>query len=107
VQRGWIETYIDFFRRNWVAVRFMVSDPGVDRHPDLRPMLTSQHEQIRDILRSFGVDDPGACAGIVGFLAWPTMAPAVDVESVYSDPRFLAEACRLIGLSQTRSLVRS
>lgn len=106
-QRAWIETYVDYLRRNWAAVRFMVSDPGVERHPDLRPMLKSQHEHIRNILHSFGIEDPGACAGVVGFLVWPAMAPEVDVEAVYGDPRFLDEACRLIGLGRIRSLVRS
>jgi AcrR family transcriptional regulator len=107
VQRAWVERYVDYLRRNWVAVRFMVSDQGVERHPDLRPKLTSQHERVRDILQSFGVDDAAARAGIVGFLAWPTMLTAVDAEVVYGDPRFLDEACRLIGLSRARSLVRS
>lgn len=107
VQRAWIADYVDYLRRNWVAVRFMVSDPGVERHPDLRPMLASQHQQVRDVLHSFGVQDPGARAGIVGFLAWPTMAPGVDVETAYRDPRFLDEACRLIGLSRAGSLVGS
>jgi AcrR family transcriptional regulator len=106
-QRAWIEVYVDFLRRNWVAARFLTNDQDLLRHPDLRPMLFHQHEQIRDVLRSFGVHDAEARAGIVGFLAWPTMAPAVDVEAAYSNPRFLDEACRLIGLGRARSLVRS
>ena len=107
VQRAWIAEYIDFLRRNWVAVRFMLSDQGVSRHPDLRPLLSSQHRQVREVLSSFGVKEQVAAAGIVGFLAWPTMASGVDVQSVYTDPRFLDEACRLIGVSRARSLVRT
>jgi AcrR family transcriptional regulator len=107
VQRAWVERYVDYLRRNWVAVRFMVSDQGVERHPDLRPKLTSQHERVRDILQSFGVDDAAARVGIVGFLAWPAMLTAVDAEVVYGDPRFLDETCRLIGLSRARSFVLS
>jgi AcrR family transcriptional regulator len=107
VQRAWIASYVDFLRRHWVAVRFLTNDQGVLQHPDLRPVLVSQHQQVRDVLRSFGVQNQAAAAGIVGFLAWPTMAPSVDVESVYGDPRFLDEACRLIGLSRAGSLVGS
>jgi AcrR family transcriptional regulator len=107
VQRAWIEAYVDYLRRDWVAVRFMLNDQGVQQHPDLRPLLVAQHRQLRDVLHSFGVTEEAAAAGIVGFIAWPTMASAVDVESVYRDPRFVDEACRLIGLSRARSLVRS
>ena len=106
-QRAWIQAYVDFLRSHWVAVRFMTNDQDVLRHLDLRPLLISQHELIRDVLDSFGVHDPAARAGVVGFLAWPTMAPAVDVESMYANPRFIDEACRLIGLSRAGSLVRS
>lgn len=106
-QRAWIGAYVDFLRRNWMAVRFMTNDQGVLQHRDLRPLLTKQHEQLRDVLRSFGVQDPEAAAGIIGFLAWPTMVSAVDVEATYGNPRFLDEVCRLIGLSRARSLVRS
>jgi AcrR family transcriptional regulator len=106
-QRAWIEAYVDFLRRKWMAVRFMVSDQGVDRHPDLRPQLVARHEQIRDVLRSFGVRDEAAAAGIVGFLVWPAMAPAVEIESVYGDARFVDHVCRLIALSRARALVQS
>ena len=99
-QRDWIARYMDFLRREWLASRFTPSDREVLRHPELRARLLRCHQGIRDVLRSFGVDDDMAATGIVGFLCWPLLAPGVDIDKVYRDPAFLDNAVRLTQLSR-------
>jgi hypothetical protein len=88
-----------------MAVRFVTSDQGVLRNRQLRARLLRQHETVRDVLRSYGVQDDVAATGIVGFLCWPVIVTGVDLEQVYRRDDFIDTAMHLADLSRLPATV--